>query len=120
MSLLRYARLPRPASTAAPPIPNSRPSCSPAVPPPPVDGGPAGTAGEVVWVAVAVCVGVAAWVAVAVCVAVAAWVAPCEPAGDVPAGLVPAVGLAGLVGLEGVHAETETETTTVKVAQAAK
>ena len=40
-----------------------------------------------------------------------------------PAGLVPAdaVGLAGpLVVGEVVHAETETETTTVKVAQAAK
>ena len=103
MSLLRYARLPRPASSAAPPIPNSRPSCSPAVPPPPAAGGPVGTAGGAL-----------------VCVGVAGWVVPGEPAGDVPAGLVPA-GAVGLAGpLELVHAETETETTTVKVAQAAK
>jgi len=55
-----------------------------------------------------------------VCVGVAGWLVPGEPAGDVPAGLVPAVGWAGPLGLEGEHAETETETTTVKVAQAAK
>ena len=56
-----------------------------------------------------------------VCVGVGEWVAVGEPGGDVPAGLVPAVGLAGpLVVGEVVHAETETETTTVKVAQAAK
>ena len=57
---------------------------------------------------------------VGVCVGVAGWVVPGEPAGDVPAGLVPA-GAVGLAGpLEVVHAETATETTTVKVAQAAK
>ena len=55
-----------------------------------------------------------------VCVGVAGWLVPGEPAGDVPAGLVPAVGWAGPLGPEGEHAETETETTTVKVAQAAK
>src|SRR5215470_15526848 len=70
VSLLRYARLPRPASKAAPPIPNSRPSCSPAVPPPPVDGGPAGTAGAVVACAVAVVVCGDAVVACAVAVVV--------------------------------------------------
>ena len=144
MSLLRYARLPRPASTAAPPIPNSRPSCSPAVPPPPAAGGPVGTAGGAL-----VCVGggllcdgggllcsdgggllcsdggfdeecdaAASGGLADVCVGVAGWLVPGEPAGDVPAGLVPAVGWAGPLGLEGEHAETET--TTVKVAQAAK
>jgi hypothetical protein len=56
-----------------------------------------------------------------VCVGVAGWLVPGEPAGDVPAGLVPA-GAVGLVGVLGelVHAETETDTTTVKVAHAAK
>ena len=52
-----------------------------------------------------------------VCVGVAVWVAPGEP------GLVPAdaVGEGGVLVVEGpVHAETETETTTVKVAPAAK
>ena len=52
-----------------------------------------------------------------VCVGVAEWVAPGEP------GLVPAdaAGVAGLLEVEDVvHAETETETTTVKVAHAAK
>ena len=39
--------LPTPASIAAPPSAKSRPSCRPAVPPPPVDGGAAGTAGIV-------------------------------------------------------------------------
>ena len=42
LTLLRYARLPTPASIAPPPIPNSSASCSPAVPPPPVDGAAAG------------------------------------------------------------------------------
>ncbi|MBO0801921.1 MAG: hypothetical protein J2P25_02450 [Nocardiopsaceae bacterium] len=45
MNLRRSARLPTPASTAAPPAPNSRPSCRPAVPPPPVCGA-AGYDGE--------------------------------------------------------------------------
>ena len=116
MSLLRYARLPRPASKAAPPIPNSRPSCSPAVPPPPVDGGPAGTAGAVVVCGDAV---VACAVAVVVCgdaaaagggVVVCAGGAFADAAGEV---FPVDVG-------EPVHAETETETTTVKVAPAAK
>jgi hypothetical protein len=42
---------------AAPPSPNSKPSCSPAVPPPPVAGAPVGTllsAGTGVWL---VCAG---------------------------------------------------------------
>ena len=42
LTLLRYARLPNPANIAPPPIPNSSASCSPAVPPPPVDGAAAG------------------------------------------------------------------------------
>jgi hypothetical protein len=150
VSLLRYARLPRPASTAAPPIPNSRASCSPAVPPPPVGGGPVGKAlGEETGVCAAelcdgdglVCEadGLVSADAALVCDgdelvcdaggfvevagAAAEWLPVGEPAGDEPAGLVPA----GAVGVddplelpEPVHAETETETTTVKVAQAAK
>jgi len=67
-------------------MPNSRPSWSPAVPPPPVSGAAGywvaeGTAVGVVdadgrWVADVTCaVGVAAWVAVAVWVDVAVWVA---------------------------------------------
>jgi hypothetical protein len=58
-----------------------------------------------------------------VCVGVAGWLAPAEPAGDEPAGLVPAgaVGEGGLLEVEEPeHADTETETTTVKVAHAAK
>ena len=128
------------------------------MPPPPVDGGPAGTAGAGVVVCgdaaasggvvcgdaggvvcgdaaasggvvcgdAAASGGVVCGDAAAsggfveVCVGVAGWVVPGEPAGDVPAGLVPA-GAVGLAGpLEVVHAKTETETTTVKVAQAAK
>jgi hypothetical protein len=42
----RYARVPRPAKTARPPAPNSRPSCSPAVSPPPVSGAVVGNAGD--------------------------------------------------------------------------
>ena len=52
-----------------------------------------------------------------VCVGGSEWLAPGEP------GLVPAdaAGVAGLLEVEeAVHAETETETTTVKVAHAAK
>ena len=105
------------------------------MPPPPVDGGPAGTAGGVVvcgdGAGVLVCGDAAAsggFVVVCgdaggVVCGDAGGVVCGEPGGDVPAGLVPAdaVGLAGpLVVGEVVHAETETETTTVKVAQAAK
>ena len=39
------ARKPRPARTDAPPMPNSRPSCRPAVPPPPVSGAAVGKDG---------------------------------------------------------------------------
>ena len=54
---------------AAPPIPNSTPSCSPAVPPPPVAGAPAG----IPWLGVCVgvtaeCVGAAESVGAAECV----------------------------------------------------
>jgi hypothetical protein len=42
MILLRYARLPTPTSTAAPPIRNRGASWNPAVPPPPVAGAAAG------------------------------------------------------------------------------
>src|SRR5215472_14022315 len=132
VSLLRYARLPRPASTAAPPIPNSRPSCSPAVPPPPVDGGPAGTAGAVVVcgdavvacaVAVVVCGDAVVACAVAVvvcgdaapagggvvvCPAAGGGVVVCAGGGVVVVcaggGFADAVGLAGVLG-EVVHAE---------------
>jgi hypothetical protein len=118
------------------------------VPPPPVGGGPVGTAlgedtgvcegGALVCVGGAlVCVGGAlvcsdggfvdgcdaaasGGLVVDVCVGVAGWLAP---AGDEPAGLVPAgaVGEGGLLEVEEPeHADTETETTTVKVAHAAK
>jgi hypothetical protein len=59
---LRYTRKPRPARIAAPPRPNSVPSCSPAVPPPPVCGAPLGMG---VADGVAECVGSAVWVGVA-------------------------------------------------------
>ena len=97
------------------------------MPPPPVDGGPAGTAGGVVvcgdGAGVLVCGDAAASGGFVVVCGDAGGVVCGEPGGDVPAGLVPAdaVGLAGpLVVGEVVHAETETETTTVTVAQAAK
>jgi hypothetical protein len=46
LNLRRAARLPAPASTAAPPAANSRLSCRPAVPPPPVCGAAVGYDGE--------------------------------------------------------------------------
>ncbi|HEX6521055.1 MAG TPA: hypothetical protein VF070_13765 [Streptosporangiaceae bacterium] len=46
MNLRRSTRLPAPASTAAPPATNSRLSCRPAAPPPPVCGAAVGYDGE--------------------------------------------------------------------------
>ena len=58
--------MPKPTRTATPPAPNRTPSCSPAVPPPPVSGAAVGYA---VLTGADECVGagvVAAWVCVTV------------------------------------------------------
>ena len=88
------ARKPSPARTDAPPMPNSRPSWRPAVPPPPVSGAAVGN-----------CVTVA--VAVAVTVACGVDEARIERVG-VAAGVEPA----GELGTRVAEAETETETET--------
>jgi hypothetical protein len=64
LSRLRYARKPRPARIATPPRPNRVPSCSPAVPPPPVCGAPFGIGvadEDAEDVGSAVCAGLAGW-----------------------------------------------------------
>jgi len=121
----------------------ARPSCRPAVPPPPVSGAPAGTVGLSVWVAGCV-VGVAGFVVVAVaggavaaslCVAGAEVVAVCVavpvpvPLGASAGFEVPVPVPVGVTVPDGekidgtldagapVHAETVAETRTIKVAQ---
>ncbi len=99
------ARKPRPASTDAPPRPNSRPSCRPAVPPPPVSGG---AVGNCVTVAVAVTVarGVdGVWVADGVRVEAAGVADEVDGAAE----------LGARVAEEETETETETETDAVAV-----
>lgn len=134
MNFLRYARLPRPAAMAAPPRAMTRPSCRPAVPPPPVAGASFGMevvfvgSGDGLTVVVAglgvvvsglgVVVGcealaeaAAEWLAEALDVAVP--VAD-DDADDAPDGEK----IAGtLDDGEPVHAETAAETRTINVAQ---
>jgi hypothetical protein len=123
----------------------ARPSCRPAVPPPPVSGAPCGTVGLSVWVAgcvvglagvagfevVAVAGAVAAslCVVVAVCVAVEVAVAVPVPLGasagfEVPVPVPEGVAVPDGEKIDGtldagvpVHAETVAETRTIKVAQ---
>ena len=77
----RYQRLPAPPSTASPPTPKSRPSCSPAVPPPPVWGAPLGTKALALGLALALLGG--AYVNVAEGLGVAVFVADADALADV-------------------------------------
>jgi len=95
------ARKPRPARTDTPPMPNSRPSCRPAVPPPPVSGAAVGTNGD--------CVTVAWTVTVAVTVACGVDEARVERLG-VADGEAAAGELGARVAEEETETETETET----------
>ena len=134
VNFLRYARLPTPAAIAAPPRTKTRPSCRPAVPPPPVAGAPVGKtvvavgSGDgltvvvaglgVVVVVVAVAVG-----CVVVAVAVGEWIAvlvgeAVEVAVPVVVSVPDGEKIAGTLD-DGapVQAETVAETRTIKVAQ---
>jgi hypothetical protein len=128
----RYARLPRPTTIAAPPTTNSVPSCSPAVPPPPVWGAPCGGRcvgelgatcvnvgdGEAVadglGAPVAVEVGLAVEVGFAVLVGVAFAVPPDDLGADAE-GVADGVNIVGCVPAP-VHAVAAMETRTVNVA----
>ena len=141
MARRRYARLPSPATIAAPPTTNSVPSCSPAVPPPPVWGAPFGgrSAGELgelgatcvdagdgaavadelgapvaVEVGLPVEVGLAVELPFAVGVGVAFPVPPAGLETDAE-GAADGVNIVGCVA-EPVHAATAVETRTVNVA----